>query len=204
MNYFERGLAVALVVALIAAVLFSNLRREDPVEDVAYNPVAPVQTDPVPEVEVEERVEVEEPPFSFWIDPEIPFEIQDNAHYYGDIYNISPQFLEAVAWQESRWDPSVEAAGCIGLMQVNEHWHLDRMERLEVSHDDLYTVSGNMHVAADYLAELFEEYEDPAEVLMIYNGDSSVENYRNGGEASEYANSILSMARELERRYDNR
>lgn len=204
MNYFERGLAVALVVALIAAVLFSNLRREDPVEDVAYNPVAPVQTDPVPEVEVEERVEVEEPPFSFWIDPEIPFDIQDNAHYYGDIYNISPQFLEAVAWQESRWDPSVEAGGCIGLMQINEHWHLDRMERLEVSHDDLYTVSGSMHVAADYLAELFEEYEDPAEVLMIYNGDSGVENYRNGGEASEYANSILSMTRELEIRYDNR
>jgi len=206
MNYIGKGLTVALVVALIAAILFSNLHREpeEKIEEQAYIPVAPVQSEPLPEVEVEERVEVEEPPFSFWIDPEIPFEVQDNAHYYGDIYNISPQLLEAIAWQESHWDPTVEAGGCIGLMQINERWHIDRMERLEVSHGDLYTVGGSMYVAADYLAELFEAYEDPTEVLMIYNGDSNVENYRNGGEASDYANSILSMARELERRYDNR
>lgn len=201
---FEISVMVAALVALLMALVVVNIPKA-PKEE--YAPVAPVQEDvkiPEVEVEVEERAEVEEPPFSFWIDPEIPFDIQDNAHYYGDIYNISPQLLEAIAWQESRYDPTVEAGGCIGLMQISERWHKDRMERLGVSHQDLYTVNGSMHVAADYLSELFVAYEDPTEVLMIYNGDSNVEAYRAGGAASEYATSILEMARELERRYDAR
>lgn len=202
----ETAIAAVAVVALIVAFIVSNIPARS-IED-EYVQVAPVQEEIEPvtgtEIEVSDRYEEPDPPCGFWIDPEIPFDIQDNAHYYGDIYHISPQLLEAIAWQESRWDPSVQAGGCIGLMQINEHWHIDRMEKLEVSHDDLYTVSGSMHVAADYLAELFKEYEDPAEVLMVYNGDSAVESYRAGGEASEYATSILEMTRELERRYDAR
>ena len=65
-------------------------------------------------------------------------------------------------------------------------------------------MNGSMAVAADYLSELFEAYEDPAAVLMAYNGDSRVDEYLAGGEASDYANSILEMTRELEIRYDAR
>lgn len=208
MEYIEKGLSVVFIAVLLALFIFSMVDRDDTSE---YEPVAPVQEpeeENTGELEVVDRTEVytveEEPPFSFWIDPSIPLEVQDAAHYYGDIYNISPQFLEAIAWKESRYDPTVEAKGCIGLMQINERWHLDRMERLEVNHDGLYTVNGSMAVAADYLAELFEAYEDPAVVLMVYNGDSSVDEYIAGGEASEYATSILEMTRDLEIRYDAR
>lgn len=204
----DDGVVIAIVTLAIAImVLFSH-----PYVDGETEEVAPVQE--IEEIETEhpegtarlERVERVEfaPPFAFWIDPEVPLEVQDAAHYYGDAYHISPQLLEAIAWQESRYDPSVEYKGCVGLMQINEKWHTDRMERLGVSHDDLYTVDGSMHVAADYLAELFTDCEDAAEVLMIYNGDSGVEGYRAGGEASEYATAILDRARELEERYDAR
>lgn len=199
------AIAVLLIIAVAVFVASFTVRPTDTEEE--YERVAPVQ-EPEEELEVVENEDIEEveeePPFSFWIDPSIPLEIQDAAHYYGDIYHISPQFLMAIAWQESRYDPSVEAGGCVGLMQINERWHIDRMERLDVSHEGLYTVNGSMAVAADYLSELFEAYEDPTAVLMAYNGDSRVDEYLAGGEASEYANSILEMTRELEIRYDAR
>lgn len=197
------GVMILLIIAILIRLSQSDKEEE-------YAPVAPVQVEET-EAEAEnlvvvERVEIredeDEQPFSFKVDPDIPFDIQDAAHYYGNAYHISPQLLIAIAWQESHWDPSAESKGCIGLMQVYEKWHTDRMERLNITHEDLYTVDGSMHTAADYLAELFSQYEDPAEVLMIYNGDSSVEAYRQGGEASDYANEILWKTRELEISYD--
>lgn len=50
----------------------------------------------------------------------------------------------------------------------------------ELGVTDLYDPRQNMTVAADYLAELFEEYGEPGMVLMKYNGDStSVARYGN-------------------------
>lgn len=130
-------------------------------------------------------------------DPDIPKEVQEAAEYYGKKYSISPEFLEAVAWKESKYNPdAVNASGtCIGLMQVNPKWHKARMEKLNV--EDLTDLDGCMEVAADYLYELFEKYEDPATVLMVYNGDSSWKQ----GNVSKYAKGILKMARELEEKH---
>jgi hypothetical protein len=59
-----------------------------------------------------------------------------------------------------------------------------------------------MHVAADYLAELFNEYEDAALVLMIYNGDSDASAFAQGDcEMSGYASDILTYSRELEEKH---
>ena len=135
-------------------------------------------------------------------DPDIPVDIQDAAWKYGELYNICPEFLIAVAKRESEFNPEAVNGSCVGLMQVSLRWHTDRMERCHVTEEEMWTVDGSMHVAADYLAELFDEYEDAALVLMIYNGDSDASSFAQGGcDMSDYASDILTYSRELEEKH---
>lgn len=118
----------------------------------------------------------------------------------GEEYGICPELLQAIAWKESRYDEMAESSGCIGLMQVSERWHIERMERLGAS--DLYDPEENMRVAADYLAELFAQYEDAGMALMAYSGDSGAEGYAATGRGlSVYAEEILEHACALERQH---
>lgn len=127
-------------------------------------------------------------------------EVQALSEEAGQVYGICPELLQAIAWQESSWQPDASAGGCEGLMQVAACWHSDRMARLGVT--DLYEPEGNMLVAADYLAELFERWEDPAMVLMVYNGDSNAQHYWETGEGiSVYALQILELSEQLEREH---
>ena len=135
-------------------------------------------------------------------DPDIPVDIQDAAWKYGELYNICPEFLIAVAKRESEFNPEAVNGSCVGLMQVSLRWHTDRMERCHVTEEEMWTVDGSMHVAADYLAELFDEYEDAALVLMIYNGDSDASSFAQGDcDMSDYASDILTYSRELEEKH---
>lgn len=132
-----------------------------------------------------------------YIDKDIPEEVQIAAEKYGQQYNICPEFLEAIAYAESRYIADVDSKDGKnkGLMQVAPRWHQDRMDRLGCT--DLHDVDQNMHVAADYLSELFEQYEDVGVVLMAYNGDNSWKN----GNLSSYAKKILKHSEELEEKH---
>ncbi len=122
------------------------------------------------------------------------------AEEAGQEYGICPEFLQAVAWYESGWQADASTGSCEGLMQVSPYWHSGRMARLGVQ--DLHDPEGNMLVAADYLAELFGEWEDPAVVLMVYNGDSGAQHYRETGEGlSGYARKVLELSEQLEREH---
>lgn len=113
---------------------------------------------------------------------------------YGEEYGICPELLMAMIERESSGRPDAESGGCKGLMQISDRWHKDRMERLEVT--DIYDVDGNIHVGADYLAELFEKYEDVGNVLMVYHGEKDAATKT---ELSDYADWILTRSAELER-----
>ena len=111
--------------------------------------------------------------------------------------NICPELVEAIIEAESSWNPKAQNGDCIGLMQVSESWHQDRMERLGVT--DLTEPYDNILVGVDYLSELFERYEDVGDVLMKWNRDSRLTEYIETGELSEYAEKVLSRSAELER-----
>ena len=111
--------------------------------------------------------------------------------------DICPELVQAIIETESNWVPDARNGDCVGLMQISEIWHQDRMERLGV--ENLADPYDNILVGIDYLQELFRRYEDPAMVLMIYNGDSRAWDYWETGEMSEYAAKILERAAELER-----
>lgn len=124
----------------------------------------------------------------------VPPEIKSLSEKIGQEYNICPELLQSMAWQESRFRSDVENAGCKGLMQINEKWHKERMAHLGVT--DIYNPESNMCVAADYLSDLFEEYEDVGTVLMVYHGESGAVDKI---ELSSYADEILTRSAELER-----
>lgn len=124
-------------------------------------------------------------------------EIQNYCIEIGNMYKICPEFIMAIIESESSGNQYAVNGGCKGLMQIYEKYHLERIKRLGVT--DIFDIRGNILVGVDYLSELFGKYEDPAMVLMVYNGDSSAWIYWNsGGAISIYANKILKRSADLE------
>lgn len=128
---------------------------------------------------------------------EVPEEVKEISEELGSKYNICPEMIQAICWRESRFQEDAEGSGCIGMMQVSEKWHKERMKRLGVT--DLKDARQNMTVAVDYLSELVKDGEDMEEALMRYHGESNVEQKLESGEMSEYVEQILEMSAMLER-----
>ena len=129
----------------------------------------------------------------------IPSEIASYAEIIGHEFNICPELLEAMAFYESSYDPEVTNGNCKGLMQVNPSIHRLRFEEAGWTTADWDNAYKNMYVAADYLAELFEEYEDVGIVLGIYHGESNAVEKGKTGNLSGYTRKILQRSEELER-----
>ena len=139
-----------------------------------------------------------------YFDEDIPYDVQECAQIYGQMYDICPEFLEAIAFTESSYIPTAENGSCVGLMQINLDCkeQLERMERLGLHKEDMKGADASMIVAADYLRELFEDYKDPAEVLIRYNGDKTgLKKYKKTGEISDYAKKVLELSEQLERKH---
>ena len=76
------------------------------------------------------------------------------------------------------------------------------MEAFGLHPEDMLTADGGMIVAASYVAELFDKYEDPAVVLMKYNGASTaLKEYRKTGELNYYTEYVLRLSQELEEKH---
>ena len=129
----------------------------------------------------------------------IPADVQSICEDVGEQYDICPELLEAIIEHESSGRYDAVNGNCKGLMQVNVNSHSERMKKLGVN--DIYDKRGNVLVATDYLCELFEKYEDPGTVLMVYNGVSNAVSRGNRGDYNYYAKSILKRSAELEREH---
>ena len=129
----------------------------------------------------------------------MPDEVRTACEKYGELYGICPEFLEGIAYEESRFEAAAvdSTKTCHGLMQIHKASHKSRMKRLGVN--NIYDVDGNILVAADYLAELFEQYEDAGTVLMIYHGEKDAVKKGERGVISNYAKRVLSMSEMYER-----
>ena len=128
-------------------------------------------------------------------------ELIEITEEYGRQYNICPELLQAIAMRESTLYLQATNGDCKGLMQISEHWHTDRMERLGVT--DIYDARSNILLAADYLAELRDTTEygyDVVYVLMRYNMATDTANklYIQGA-YTDYALEIVEESKRLER-----
>lgn len=104
-------------------------------------------------------------------------------------YEIDSAILRAIIEIESDGDPDAVGDGgnSIGLCQVQEKWHSDRMARLGVV--DLSDPYGNVLVACDYLSELLSAYGDMHMALTAYNAGTPYAN-------TTYADRVLEIAYE--------
>ena len=130
-------------------------------------------------------------------DDPVPYEVRTACEQWGQYYNICPELLEAVAYHESRFTADAKNGTCTGLMQINTSAHTKRLQALDVV--DLNDISENVRVAADYLHELFEEYEDVGVVLGLYHGEQNAVANGERGKLSKYVRKILETSDDLER-----
>ena len=138
-------------------------------------------------------------------DYEIPSEIQEYCEEIGELYDICPELLEAIAWHESRFIPTVKNKNCYGLMQVNVKVHADRIAACGYQPDDMFDAYACIYVAADYLAELYETYgDDNPIILSLYGGGGwkAVERYKEYGFLTKYVNDILTRSATYERMHE--
>ena len=129
----------------------------------------------------------------------VPDQIYQDATVIGDQFDICPEFLMALAERESRYTATAENGACKGLMQVSVSCHKQRFIDAGWTSSDWSNPYRNMYVAADYLHDLFEEYEDAATVLMLYHGEKNAASKGKSGNISSYATGILERSEELER-----
>lgn len=116
-------------------------------------------------------------------------------------YHISPEFVQAICWAESRYMADADNGTCKGMMQINPKYHKERMERLGVT--DLYDPYSNILVGTDYIAELFEETDDDYLVLMQYNmGNAKANQLYDDGKYTEYAEDVCCYAIALEAEHE--
>lgn len=115
--------------------------------------------------------------------------------------NIDAGVVMAMIFFESSYDASAigDGGNSVGLMQIQERWHKERMERLDVT--NLLNPYQNVTVGIDFLAELLDEYDGNVEMaLMAYNAgrDGADEYWFSQGEYSnEYSQKVTDLARLL-------
>lgn len=129
----------------------------------------------------------------------VPIDVYQYAEIVGNEFNICPELLMAMAERESQFTPTATNGSCKGLMQVSVNFHKERFIEAGWSPDDWDDSYKNMYVSADYLHDLFEDYEDAATVLMVYHGESNAISKGKSGNISKYAEEILQRSYELER-----
>lgn len=130
-------------------------------------------------------------------DDEAPIEVQQACIKWGGEYDICPELLQAICWHESRYTEDIKSGTCVGIMQINEPVHVARIDKLGVT--DICDIDENIHVGADLLAELFENYPDAGTVLGLYHGEKDAVKKGRTGNYSSYTKAILEKSYELER-----
>lgn len=120
--------------------------------------------------------------------PVAQLEINDHIDKMAKRYGLDSNIIKALIEEESGWVASAEGdnGNSIGLMQIQERWHKERMKRLGVK--DLYDSEQNITVGCDILSELLNKYGNYKDALSVYNSG-------NTHDGKQYAERILNAAK---------
>lgn len=126
-------------------------------------------------------------------DTYIAEEYQNYIYEIADTYNVCPELIMSMVENESSGKADAVNGKCIGLMQVSNKNHKNRMKELGVT--DLTDPYSNILVGTDYLMELAEKYGDLYIVLAKYHGEKNID----VNNPSSYVTTIVNRGIELER-----
>lgn len=120
--------------------------------------------------------------------PVAQLEMNNHIDKMAKRYRLNPDVVKALIEEESGWLSSAEGDNgeSVGLMQIQERWHKDRMKRLGVT--NLYDSEQNITVGCDILSELLNKYGNYRYALSAYNSG----NIKDG---RAYAERILNAAK---------
>jgi len=193
------GMVLAIPVSLYA-IHQQNLNAENSQREWVPHEVITVETTTAESISEPEEIEIAETEESRYYNVPLSEQLQDHIFAECEKKGISPALVLAVIGQESQYDASAVGDGgnSVGLMQVQERWHRERMERLGCT--DLQDPYQNITVGVDLLAELYNMNPDIYWVLMAYNGGTDYADGMIGANSySSYAVEVVSTAEELER-----
>lgn len=139
-------------------------------------------------------------------DPDLPDELEEACYIYGEMFGVLPELLEAICDVETggtyQTDLVDSTGKCVGPMQINISAQKNRIKEYGLTAEDMKTYDSAMLVATSYIAELFAEYEDPAVVLMKYNGASTaLQKYKQTGKLNPYTRYVLKLSEDLEEKH---
>lgn len=120
--------------------------------------------------------------------PVAQLEINSHVEKTAKRYGLDSKIIKALIEEESGWVASAEGDNgqSVGLMQIQERWHKDRMKRLGVN--DLYDSEQNITVGCDILSELLNKYGNYEDALSVYNSGNIYD-------GKQYAERILNAAK---------
>lgn len=115
--------------------------------------------------------------------------------------DINPELVFAIIWQESSYRADAIGGGgnAIGLMQIWESTHKDRMKKMGVT--DLFDPIQNATIGIDYLDELIKKYDgNIPKALVAYNCGPTGANrsyFSKGIFSSTYSKAVLDKCEKL-------
>lgn len=127
---------------------------------------------------------------------------------HAENYNLDPQLVAAVIYQESKFDAdAVSSSGAVGLMQLlpeTGQGIADRTGGDNWKPDDLRNPELNIRYGAWYLRHLLDKYGDEELALAAYNaGQSNVDRWQDEGVGIQFeeTRSYVERVRELKEIY---
>lgn len=192
---------VAIVLVLCGMIISGIQKREDGKALELIESTEDVNRFDMEDVEVEGLVTIE-PNLHFenirFYDVPLDEALQLFTFMECDGYSFWSNIAIAIMDVECDFDlDAVSPNGAVGLMQVVEIYHRDRMELLGC--DDLFDPYQNIKVGMHYLAYLRDKNPDLCWVLMAYrHGEAKATELYNRGIVDEYALEVLARATELQ------
>lgn len=119
--------------------------------------------------------------------PVAQLEMNNHIDKMAKRYGLDSKIIKALIEEESGWISSAEGDNgeSVGLMQIQERWHKDRIKRLGVT--NLYDSEQNITVGCDILSELLNKYGNYKDALSVYNSG-------NVHDGKQYAERVLKNA----------
>ena len=184
--------AFAMLVAVSAGVLIGIVGERNNTTVQAEVPRETHQCAEAEIVPVYIEVPVYVEPETVYYDVPLTQELQEHIFAECEKYGIDPAIVIAMCYRESSYNASAvgDNGRSFGLMQIQQRYHEERMERLGVT--DLLDPMQNVTVGIDFLAELLDRYNgDVAKALVAYNRGHYA------GEITQYALNVVETAEGL-------
>lgn len=161
------SIAIAVLIFVTVMAIMAGIAREQREKDAEIYLMPENYAEPEIEAEVE----------TIYNDPEIPDDIEVAAHLCALYNGLDPELLEAVAWQESTYNPAAKSGSCWGCMQVHTKIHADRIAAFGVTKEQMLEPFVGMAVGASLLADHIRTTGDLEKALQRYNGSDRKERY---------------------------